>query len=73
MLLLVAPPAARSRGARACGQWPATATGEPREARRDLLLGGQAGVGLARRLDDRVLRWLVVAFGLAVGMALLIG
>ena len=38
-----------------------------------LLLGGQAGVGLARRLDDRVLRWLVVAFGLAVGMALLIG
>jgi uncharacterized membrane protein YfcA len=37
------------------------------------LLGGQAGVGLARRLDDRWLRWLVVAFGLSVGVALLIG
>ena len=37
------------------------------------LLGGQVGVGLARRLDDGVLRWLVVAFGLAVGLALLIG
>ena len=34
------------------------------------LVGGQAGVALARRLDDRVLRWLVVAFGVAVGIAL---
>jgi uncharacterized protein len=32
--------------------------------------GGQAGVVLARRLDDRVLRWVVVAFGLGVGVAL---
>lgn len=32
--------------------------------------GGQAGVVLARRLDDRVLRWVVVAFGTAVGVAL---
>ena len=32
--------------------------------------GGQAGVVLARRLDDRVLRWVVVAFGTAVGIAL---
>jgi uncharacterized membrane protein YfcA len=32
--------------------------------------GGQAGVLLARRLDDRVLRWVVVAFGTAVGIAL---
>jgi len=36
------------------------------------LLGGQVGVGLARRLEDRLLRWLVVAFGLVVGVALLV-
>jgi uncharacterized membrane protein YfcA len=34
------------------------------------LVGGQVGVVLARRLDDTVLRWLVVAFGTAVGIAL---
>jgi uncharacterized membrane protein YfcA len=34
------------------------------------LVGGQAGAVLARRLDDRVLRWVVVAFGTAVGIAL---
>ena len=36
------------------------------------LLGGQLGVRLARRLDDRVLRWLVIAFGVAVGVRLLL-
>jgi uncharacterized protein len=36
------------------------------------LLGGQLGVLLARRLNDQVLRWLVVAFGVAVGMRLLV-
>jgi uncharacterized membrane protein YfcA len=36
------------------------------------LLGGQLGVLLARRLDDRVLRWLVTAFGVAVGLRLLL-
>jgi len=36
------------------------------------LLGGQLGVLLARRLDDQVLRWLVIAFGVAVGVRLLI-
>jgi uncharacterized membrane protein YfcA len=36
------------------------------------LAGGQLGVVLARRLDDRVLRWLVVAFGVAVGLRLLL-
>jgi len=36
------------------------------------LVGGQLGVLLARRLDDRVLRWLVVAFGVAVGLRLLL-
>jgi uncharacterized membrane protein YfcA len=36
------------------------------------LLGGQAGVLLARRLDDRALRWLVVAFGVVVGVRLLL-
>jgi uncharacterized protein len=36
------------------------------------LLGGQLGVLLARRLNDQVLRWLVIAFGVAVGMRLLI-
>ena len=36
------------------------------------LLGGQLGVHLARRLDDQVLRWLVIAFGVAVGLRLLL-
>ena len=36
------------------------------------LLGGQLGVLLARRLDDQVLRWLVIAFGVAVGVRLLL-
>ncbi|HYT24880.1 MAG TPA: sulfite exporter TauE/SafE family protein [Actinomycetota bacterium] len=36
------------------------------------LLGGQVGVLLARRLDDRVLRVLVIAFGVAVGVRLLV-
>jgi hypothetical protein len=35
------------------------------------LLGGQLGVVLARRLDDRALRWLVIVFGVAVGLRLL--
>jgi uncharacterized protein len=37
------------------------------------LLGGQLGVVLARRLDDRALRWLVIVFGVAVGLRLLVG
>jgi uncharacterized protein len=36
------------------------------------LLGGQAGVVLARRLDDRLLRLLVVVFGVVVGARLLV-
>jgi uncharacterized membrane protein YfcA len=36
------------------------------------LLGGQLGVVLARRLNDRALRWLVITFGLAVGLRLLV-
>lgn len=36
------------------------------------LLGGQLGVLLARRLNDRTLRWLVIAFGVAVGLRLLL-
>jgi uncharacterized membrane protein YfcA len=36
------------------------------------LLGGQLGVHLARRLNDQLLRWLVIAFGVAVGMRLLV-
>jgi uncharacterized protein len=36
------------------------------------LLGGQLGVVLARRLNDQVLRWLVIAFGVAVGVRLLV-
>lgn len=36
------------------------------------LLGGQLGVVLARRLNDQALRWLVIAFGVAVGVYLLI-
>lgn len=35
------------------------------------LLGGQVGVALARRLDDRLLRLLVVAFGVVVAVRLL--
>jgi uncharacterized membrane protein YfcA len=35
------------------------------------LLGGQLGVVLARRLNDQALRWLVIAFGVAVGLRLL--
>jgi uncharacterized protein len=35
------------------------------------LAGGQAGVVLARRLDDRVLRGVVVAFGVGVALVLL--
>jgi uncharacterized membrane protein YfcA len=35
------------------------------------LVGGQLGVLLARRLNDQVLRWLVIAFGVAIGMRLL--
>ena len=35
------------------------------------LLGGQLGVLLARRLNDQALRWLVIAFGVAVGLRLL--
>jgi uncharacterized protein len=36
------------------------------------LLGGQLGVLLARRLNDQVLRWLVVAFGVVIGTRLLV-
>jgi uncharacterized protein len=36
------------------------------------LLGGQLGVVLARRLNDQALRWLVITFGVAVGLRLLI-
>ena len=36
------------------------------------LLGGQVGVVLARRLNDQALRWLVIAFGVAVGLRLLL-
>jgi uncharacterized protein len=36
------------------------------------LVGGQLGVVLARRLNDRALRWLVIAFGVAVGLRLLV-
>jgi uncharacterized protein len=35
------------------------------------LLGGQLGVVLARRLNDQALRWLVITFGVAVGLRLL--
>jgi uncharacterized membrane protein YfcA len=37
------------------------------------LIGGQLGVLAARRLNDKVLRWLVVAFGVIVGLRLLLG
>ena len=36
------------------------------------LLGGQLGVVLARRLNDQALRWLVITFGVAVGLRLLL-
>jgi uncharacterized protein len=36
------------------------------------LAGGQLGVVLARRLNDRALRWLVIVFGVAVGTRLLL-
>jgi uncharacterized protein len=36
------------------------------------LLGGQLGVVGARRLDDRLLRVLVVVFGVVVGVRLLL-
>jgi uncharacterized membrane protein YfcA len=36
------------------------------------LLGGRLGVTLARRLDDRLLRALVVGFGVAVAIRLLL-
>ena len=36
------------------------------------LIGGQLGVVLARRLNDQVLRWLVIAFGVVVGLRLLL-
>jgi uncharacterized protein len=36
------------------------------------LLGGQLGVMLARRLNDQALRWLVIAFGITVGVYLLV-
>ena len=36
------------------------------------LVGGRAGVGLARRLSAQVLRWVIIAFGVAVGAWLLL-
>ena len=36
------------------------------------LLGGQLGVVVARRLNDQALRWLVITFGVAVGLRLLL-
>jgi uncharacterized membrane protein YfcA len=36
------------------------------------LVGGHVGVGLARRLDERVLRWAVVVYGVGVAIALLV-
>lgn len=35
------------------------------------LVGGRIGVALARRLDDRALRWLVVVFGVGVAVRLM--
>lgn len=35
------------------------------------LVGGRVGVALARRLNDRALRWMVVAFGVAVAIRLM--
>ncbi len=36
------------------------------------LAGGRIGVAMARRLDDRALRWLVVLFGVVVAIRLLV-
>jgi uncharacterized membrane protein YfcA len=36
------------------------------------LLGGYLGAKVARRLDDRVLRWAVVAFGIVVAVLLFV-
>lgn len=36
------------------------------------LIGGQVGVAVARRLSERMLRWFVVAYGVAVAVALLV-
>ena len=36
------------------------------------LAGGQAGVRLARRLSATALRWVVVVFGTAVALVLLV-
>ncbi len=36
------------------------------------LVGGRIGVGMARRLDDRALRWLVVVFGVGVAIRLMV-
>jgi uncharacterized membrane protein YfcA len=35
------------------------------------LVGGQVGVGLARRLDDRLLRGVVIVFGVTIAVVLL--
>lgn len=35
------------------------------------LIGGRIGVGLARTLDDRTLRWLVIVFGVIVAVRLM--
>jgi uncharacterized membrane protein YfcA len=37
------------------------------------LIGGRAGAGLARKLTPFALRWVVIAFGVGVAIALLIG
>jgi uncharacterized membrane protein YfcA len=36
------------------------------------LLGGHVGVGVARRLDERVLRWAIVGYGVVVAVVLLV-
>lgn len=36
------------------------------------LLGGTLGVGVARRLDERVLRWVIVVYGVGVAVVLLV-
>lgn len=36
------------------------------------LVGGHVGVGVARRLDERVLRWAIVVYGVGVAVALLV-
>ena len=37
------------------------------------LIGGRVGVALARRLNDRALRWMVVGFGVIVAARLMVG